>query len=115
MKKVKEIVIKINVKHRRKGVKQALPPALFDRLERVLRRELRTTKDHFKRRGHGWDLSYRLLYGNILQDVFGSDLEWYVLGRFLKAGEWKWKKSRWGGEEDFLCKPKKRRKRTSQS
>lgn len=107
--KFKDIIIEINVKGRRKGVQKSLPPYLFDRLEKVIKREVRTKNDHFKRRGHGWNLSWRTIEEGIYQEVFGNDLSWYVLGRFLQAGDatWGYRKNCLGVEEPMLVKARR--------
>ncbi len=83
--KSKTLTVSIAVPARRRQVKKDLPPKLFRKLERVLAAEIKSKRKHFKR--DKWDLSWRIIEGNIYQDVFGSALEWYVMGRLLEAGD----------------------------
>lgn len=84
MKKNKPLNIVIDVPERRRKVRKALPAALFRRLERKLTQRVKEVQQHFKK--DKWDLSWRLIEAEIYNEVFGYDLEWYVMGRFLQAG-----------------------------
>lgn len=85
-KKYKEIVIKLDPKNYPFDLvthKLSCPQrAVF---KDVVKQEKRVLKEHFTKRGHGWDLDWRLIQDGIYAQVFGSTLEAYLMATMLKA------------------------------
>lgn len=105
MKRSKTVTLKIDPKTYRPNLR--LTAQQYRRLDQVLSKERRTIRNHFKK--DKWPLDYRIIQGNVLQDVFG-EIEFYILAMLLKADVvWTIRKNKMGHEEPMLVADKRRK------
>ena len=108
--KVKILTLKINPKDYRKGAHRYLTFTQCMQLETALKRGIKDTNVHFRKKGHGWNLSWACIEEGILNEVFGHHLTTYILARYLKGtgATWGTATNGRGYEETMLVKPRRR-------
>jgi len=82
MKKRKTYVIRLSrVPFERISAKLSRPQR--KRLQASLRREIRGLKDHFTRRGQGWNVDWGIVTDGVISDVIGHSITMYMMAEIL--------------------------------